>query len=215
MSDNDTVRTDDQLDNVERGVAVTDKDDAAHVVTTISQVYATTVEDLWAVCTTPERLARWFSPVTGDLVVGGRYQIEGNASGVIESCEPPTSFRVTWEFGENVSWVTVRIEPADQGRARLTLEHRADTPYDFWNTYGPGAGGVGWELGFLGLARHLATGRSRPAEATEWLQTDEAKEFIAGCSRRWADAWIAAGASEDAARGAEARTTAFYTGQES
>ena len=45
--------------------------------------------------------------------------------------------------------------------------------------------------------------------------TDEAKEFIAGCSRRWADAWIAAGASEDAARGAEARTTAFYTGQES
>jgi len=209
-----TIPTDGQLDRVERALTVDDKDDSASVVATISQVYATTVDDLWSACTTAERLARWFSPVTGDLVVGGRYQVEGNASGVIEICQPPTSFRATWEFNGAVSWITVRIEPVDDGHARLSLEHSGDIPHDFWYNFGPGATGVGWELGFLGLAQHLATGSSKPVEATEWLQTDAAKEFIAGSSRRWADAWIAAGASEEAARGAEARTTAFYTGQD-
>ena len=45
--------------------------------------YPTDIEDLWHACVTPERLKRWFGPVTGDLREGGTYQIEGNAHGTI------------------------------------------------------------------------------------------------------------------------------------
>lgn len=215
MTDESTIRTTGQLEAVDRHLTVTDIEDGVHVVATMSQTYDTTVDDLWQACTTPERLARWFGPVTGDLKQGGYYQIEGNANGTIEQCQRPMSFRITWEFAENVSWVSVHIVPTDDDGARFTLEHRAETPQEFWQTYGPGATGVGWELAFLGLANYLADRSAVPAESIpKWEQTNEAHEFIAGSSTAWADAWIAAGEPEDSARGAEQRTTAFHTGQE-
>lgn len=36
-------------------------------VITISQTYATDVEDLWDACTNPDRIPRWFLPVSGDV----------------------------------------------------------------------------------------------------------------------------------------------------
>ena len=45
---------------------------------TISRVYDTGIEDLWDACTNPERIPRWFLPVSGDLELGGRYALEGN-----------------------------------------------------------------------------------------------------------------------------------------
>ena len=50
---------------------------------TVSQAYNATVADLWDACTNPERIARWFLPISGDLRLGGRYQFEGNAGGII------------------------------------------------------------------------------------------------------------------------------------
>src|ERR687895_2855880 len=66
---------------------------------TISRVYDTPPEDLWDACTNPERLPRWFLPVSGDLRPGGRYELQGNASGTIERCEPPHGLAATWEYG--------------------------------------------------------------------------------------------------------------------
>ena len=40
----------------------------AHTVT-ISRSYAATVDDVWDACTNPERIPRWFLPVSGDLRV--------------------------------------------------------------------------------------------------------------------------------------------------
>jgi hypothetical protein len=48
---------------------------------TISQVYDTDDEDLWDACTSADRIQRWFLPVTGDLRLGGRFHLEGNADG--------------------------------------------------------------------------------------------------------------------------------------
>ncbi|MGH9223767.1 MAG: hypothetical protein ACRD2W_08260 [Acidimicrobiales bacterium] len=48
-------------------------------VVSISRTYDTTVEDLFDACTSAERIPRWFLPVTGNLRVGGRYQLAGNA----------------------------------------------------------------------------------------------------------------------------------------
>src|ERR1051325_1329587 len=87
-----------------------------------ARTYDTSVEDLWDALTNPERIPRWFSPVTGELRPGGRYQVQGNAGGVIRRGEPPRLFDLTWEFAGATSWVTVTLEPAGEG-ARLTLEH--------------------------------------------------------------------------------------------
>ena len=46
---------------------------------TVSQSYNAAVEDVWDACTNPERIPRWFLPITGDLRPGGRYQLQGNA----------------------------------------------------------------------------------------------------------------------------------------
>ena len=74
---------------------------------TLSRGYATSVEDLWDAVTNPERIPRWFLPVSGELEPGGRYQLEGNAGGLITACEPRSHLALTWEFGEDLSWVEV------------------------------------------------------------------------------------------------------------
>ena len=73
----------------------------------------------------PSRIPRWFLPVTGDLRAGGHYQIEGNASGTIERCDPPQEFTATWEFGGQTSWIEVRLTSEPPGGTRLELEHIA------------------------------------------------------------------------------------------
>ena len=206
----DAVRTEGQLDAVERTVVAEERSSGLHTVVTLSQSYATDVADLWEACTDPERLARWFGPVSGDLRRGGRYQIEGNAGGTIQTCEPPHAFTATWEFEGHVSSLAVRIEPEGETRARLTLEHTADVGAEDWGAYGPGAGGVGWDLALLGLANHLATGSAVPPESTAWVDTEDARRFIADASRRWADGSIAAGTPTEAARAAEQRTSAAW-----
>ena len=42
----------------------------------------------------------------------------------------------------------------DENTAQLTLTHTALVS-DFWTEYGPGATGVGWEMGLTGLEQHL------------------------------------------------------------
>jgi uncharacterized protein YndB with AHSA1/START domain len=180
---------------------------------TASQVYDAQLEELWSACTSAERIPRWFLPISGDLRAGGRYQLEGNASGTIECCDPPRSFAATWEYGGEVTWIEVRLEPEGDGRTRFTLEHVAHVDDDRWLQYGPGAVGVGWDLALMGLGLHLATGVANdPAESAAWMGSPEGIEFITRSSRLWADASIATGTDAIEARAAQERTTAFYTG---
>jgi uncharacterized protein YndB with AHSA1/START domain len=179
---------------------------------TISQTYDATVEDVWDACTNPERLPRWFAPVTGELQLGGRYQVEGNASGVVERCDPPKSFATTWEFGGQVSWIEVRLAPEGDGRTRFELEHIAHVSDEIWAEYGPGATGIGWDLALMGLARHLAGAPPvDPQESMEWSLSDEGKEFATLSGQKWRDADVAFGTDEDGARAAADRSIAFYT----
>lgn len=55
--------------------------------------YDTSLDDLWDAVTNPERIGRWFLPVSGEFRVGGNYQLEGNASGQITECQPPGASR--------------------------------------------------------------------------------------------------------------------------
>ncbi len=164
-------------------------------------------------CTQADRIKRWFAPVTGDLRLGGRYQVEGNASGEVLACEPPRFFTVTWEFGGDSSQVTVRLAPDGDG-ARFTLEHEhtGDAHSDFWTQFGPGATGVGWDLALLGLAMHLIDRRGPPGGPGGFRSdcragsSSCAPPVIAGARRRYGR-----NPSEEAAAAAKS-TTAFYLG---
>ena len=208
--DIDDVR--DYLRAVERTVSSLERDGKPARAVTVARSYKTTVEDVWDAVTSAERIPRWFLPISGELKLGGRYQLEGNAGGVITACERPSYLAITWEFGGDVSWVEVRISDDGAGQARLTLTHTAHLS-EHWSEYGPGAAGVGWELGLMGLTLHLARPSApRPDEAA-FSASPEGKAFIAGSSEGWGQASIVAGTDTEAALAAASRTTAFYTGE--
>jgi uncharacterized protein YndB with AHSA1/START domain len=187
-------------------------------VSTISRSYETTLEDLWEACTDAERIRRWFLPVSGDLTLGGRYQLEGNAGGTIERCEPPREFAATWEYGGETTWIELRLAAEGEERTRLTLEHIAHVDDERWLQYGPGAVGIGWDLGLLGLTLHLqaaAAGdgdRDVAGAGQEWAVSEEGRRFVALSGEAWHDAAVAAGEPADQSRAAADRTIAFYTG---
>ena len=200
-----------QIRSVDRRVGSRSRVDGRVRTVTVSQTYATDVEDLWDACTNPERIPRWFLPVSGELRVGGRYQLEGNAGGTIEECEPPRRFVATWEIGGKVTWIEVRVTAEPSERARLELEHIADVDDDTWAQFGPGAVGIGWDLALIGLVTHLRSGDVVDREsAMAWMTSDEGRSFVAQSSEGWREASVADGTPETAATVAAERVSAFY-----
>src|SRR6478752_8890915 len=66
-------------------------DDAG--VVRIEDRYDTTIDDLWAAITEPDRLARWYGQVEGDLQLGGAFRMylaadDIESTGRVEACEP-------------------------------------------------------------------------------------------------------------------------------
>ena len=183
---------------------------AAHVVAA-SRDYDTSIADLWDALTNAERIPRWFLPISGELRVGGRYQLQGNAGGTIETCTPPHQLALTWEFGGEISWLELRLSEHGEG-TRLELEHLVPVN-EHWQKFGPGAVGVGWDLTLQGLGRHLASGEAvDPAQALAWMGSAEGKAFLAHSSDDWCRAAIASGTPASVAQAAAARTTAAYAG---
>ncbi len=207
------INVSEQINAVQRVVGSRVLDVGEARVATISQTYDATIDDVWDACTNPERIPRWFLPVSGELRLGGHYQLQGNAGGTVEHCEAPSGFGATWEFGGDVSWIEVRLSPAPTGGTLFTLEHTASVDDEKWAEYGPGAIGVGWDGMVLGLALHLASGESNdPDTIMAWTTSDEGREFMTASSLRWRDASIAAGTDPAVATAAAERTTAAYTG---
>ena len=195
---------------VERTVSFLERDGQPTSAVSISRSFSASVEDHWDAITNADRIPRWFTPVSGDLELGGRYQLEGNAGGVITECERLSHFALTWEFAEDVSWVDVRLSEEAPGRARLTLTHTAHLS-EHWDTFGPGAVGVGWEMGLLGLALHLAQPDEPKPDEAAFATSPEGKAFITGSSESWGQAAVASGTDPDSATAAASLTTAFYT----
>lgn len=142
--------------------------------------YDAPVEDVWDACTDPGRINRWFLPISGDLRPGGRYQLEGNAGGRIESCEPPRKLVVTWELFGGTSDLELTLSPGADGGTDFELEHAAVLPFTE-EEYLDGIGGMapGWEDALAGLGAHLS-GDLPDTPATQWYPQDS-KEV----ERRW------------------------------
>jgi uncharacterized protein YndB with AHSA1/START domain len=55
--------------------------------------FDTGIDDLWGALTDPDRLARWYGEVEGELSRGGEFTVRialaGERAGRVEACEPP------------------------------------------------------------------------------------------------------------------------------
>lgn len=196
---------------VAREIRTGSRDGTPTKIAVARRTYPTDQADLWDALTNGERLPRWFSPVSGDLRAGGRYQVEGNASGVVERCDAPERFALTWEFAGQVSWLAVTLTPV-AGGTTLELVHEAPVDPGFWAQYGPGAVGVGWDLSLMGLGLHVESRAALdPGFADAWAVTPDGVAFVERVASGWADAAVADGDEPGAAREAAARTVTFYT----
>jgi uncharacterized protein YndB with AHSA1/START domain len=114
--------------------------------------YDAPIQDVWDAVTRPDRIGRWLMPISGELRVGGTFQLEGNAGGEILACEAPSLLRVT--FGDPNSIVEVRLTAQDDGETVLELEHTV--PIELAQS---GAGalyvGPGWDGALMGLGLFL------------------------------------------------------------
>ena len=199
------------LGATERSVSVLERDGQPARAVILSRRYTHELEDLWHSVTSSERLPGGSCP-SAKLRPGGRYQLEGNAGGVITACGHPWHVALTWEFGGDVSWVELRFSQDGPGHARLALTHTQRLS-EHWSQYGPGATGVGWELGLLGLAFHLADPDAPKPDEVAFAKSRDGKAFIRGSGEGWGRAAIEAEANPAAARAAARRTIAFYTGE--
>ncbi len=210
------INVDHQISAVERNLAARDTDSGQAHVVTVSQCYDTDVEDLWDAVTNVERIPRWFLPISGDLLVGGSYQLEGQAGGTVLTCDPPKNFTATWEYGGNVSWIDVSVTPDGPDRARLLLEHIIPVGDDaIWREFGPGAVGMGWDSMLLGLALHIETGEAiDPSFGQQWMGTDDGRRFLTLSGEAWYAAGVVFGVEPATARAMADRCLEAYLGEE-
>jgi uncharacterized protein YndB with AHSA1/START domain len=206
-----------EINAVARQVGTRVLDSGQARVVTLGRTYPVPIEDLWDACTSADRIARWFLPVHGTLAVGERFQLEGNAGGTVTRCDPPRGFDATWEFGDQVSWIELRLTAVSAQATRFELDHIAHVDDDLWAQFGPGAVGIGWDTGLLGLGQHFAA-EAAGTEALDasrgpaWLASDEGHAFIAASSEAWHAASLAAGTPAADARAAADRVASAYTG---
>ena len=139
----------------------------------VEDVYDTDIDDLWAACTTPERLARWIAEVSGDLREGGTihavFTSTWSGPARIEICEAPHHLLLTTEPGADdegqiEAWLSV-----EGSGTRLVVEERG-LPVEGLHFYG-----AGWQAHLEDLAQSLASdgavhagGWSAEAPAAGW-----------------------------------------------
>lgn len=165
----------------------------------IRRRYDSPVDDVWNAFTEPDRLNRWFLPVSGDLRLGGRFQLQGNAGGEILRCDPPHVLRVSWVIGDGPgSEVELRLAPTEDGDTILELEHGPiPPPVEMEGRWldvilnDPQSGiwglGTGWELPLVFALPDYLRGVLPDAPAVEWfVPTPEVFELADRVGAAWA-----------------------------
>lgn len=134
--------------------------------------YETDIDDLWAALTDPQRLARWYGKVEGDLRVGGEFTATVFGSGWdgrgrIDACDPPRQLLVTmWE--EEGAEGVVAAELVTDGDDTILVIERRDIPLDQLYAYG-----AGWQAHVEDLGAHLAGQDCSDWPGDSWPRWDE------------------------------------------
>ncbi|HZX04180.1 SRPBCC family protein [Kribbella sp.] len=174
------------------------------VTVVMRRTYRAEPAEVWDALTDPERMRRWFMPVSGDLKVGGSFQLEGNAGGEILECDPPKRFKVT--FGGPNSLVELRLLPGADSSTDLELEHSMDA------APAPGGAGAlwvgpGWDGGLLGLALYVNGELPADADPTAMANSAEVIKYNEYSVRAWIEAVRASGTTSEEDLLSTARTS--------
>lgn len=128
------------------------------------EVYATSRADLWDAVTSPDRLARWMAPYSGDLHLGGTWEVSGSdgvpwCRGTVTDCEPGRTFTTTWHAtDEDPTELVVTVQDTDGG-ARLTLVHTGIRSIFY---------GAGWQTYLELLERGVAAPSDQLVDDVQW-----------------------------------------------
>jgi len=203
------IDTTDQIDAIHREVDRRSVDGDEVVSVLLRRAYGASVQDVWSAVTDPERIARWFMPVSGDLREGGDFQLQGNAGGRILRCDPPRMLRAT--FGGETSIVEVRLNPDGDDSTTLELEHTV--PIEM---AGSGAGalfvGPGWDGAVMGLGLYLSGAFT--GDPVEAANSPEVITFNGASIGKWTSVVEASGTAtaEELAAGVAASRAQFTPG---
>jgi len=142
----------------------------------IEDRFDTEIGDLWSAITDPDRIARWYGRVEGDLRLGGEFRLyvedaDSDHDGRVEECEPPRRLRVTtretdqsYQRGQGVPPYDSVLEAtlsAAGDQTVLVIEVRG-MPLEAVAYYG-----AGWQIHAENLAAYLA-GRQRGDTEARW-----------------------------------------------
>jgi uncharacterized protein YndB with AHSA1/START domain len=185
-----TIDLAEQIGATSRQVEQHDSEAGEVVTVTLERRYPVEVADVWQAITKPERVRRWFLPLTGDLRPGGNFQLEGNAGGDIMTCEPPRHLLVT--FGGESSIVDVLLS-GDGEQTLLRLTH--SVPLELaGSTAGALYVGPGWDGALLGIALYLAGEVSGDPVAA--ANSPEVQDFNVKSIQEWIAAVEASGMAD-------------------
>ena len=149
-------------------------------VVRMEDLFDTGIDDLWAALNDPDRLARWYGEVEGDLSQGAAFRVRialaGERVGRVEACDPPQ--RLLWTMrdpdpqpGQPDQTVIEAQLIAEGARTRLVWTERG-MPVDLLPAYGAGI-----QIHVEHLADYIGGRELRNAEV-RWNQLFPAYEAL-------------------------------------
>jgi uncharacterized protein YndB with AHSA1/START domain len=143
--------------------------------------FDTDIEDLWSALTDPQRLARWYGEVEGELRLGGEFEVRIpdalEATARVDVCEPPERLVVTMRDddprpGQPEETVIEAQLTAEADQTVLVVEERG-LPLDLVAAYGAGV-----QIHVEKLADYIA-GRASGETEARWEELLPAYQALA------------------------------------
>jgi uncharacterized protein YndB with AHSA1/START domain len=142
--------------------------------------FDTGIDDLWGALTDPDRLARWYGEVEGELSQGGEFTVRialaGERAGRVEACEPPQHLLLEMRDPEarpgQPERTAIEARLISEGaQTRLVWETRG-LPVDLLPAYGAGI-----QIHVEHLADYIS-GREFRLDDTRWDELFAAYESL-------------------------------------
>jgi len=133
----------------------------------IEDRFDTDLDDVWSALTEPERLARWYGEIEGELRVGGAFRARLHASGWegtgrVEECEPPRRLLIVSKEPDEPNEDSTEVTLTGDGDQTVLVVEQRGLPLDLLWAYG-----AGLQIHAEDLAAHIA-GRERDDTETRF-----------------------------------------------
>ena len=168
---------------VTREVVSGERDGRETKIVVAGRGFDSDIADTWDALTNAERIPRWFLPVSGDLRLGGRYQIEGNAGGTITRCEPPRLLDADLGVRRRHQLGARHARPRPSRAAPSSSSSISPMPTTSSSNSGTSSAPARSASAGTWPARprrHLETGETATEAADRWAASDEGKAFVTG-----------------------------------